>query len=172
MVGGGGGAVGESGVLRRALPLFAALFLVVLVAVACRPAVEADLRTPSVPASATSDLSLLDSAPPRDIVLGKLFAPDGSIQPPDRTTKFSPGAPIFLSVDVGDLPGGTSVVATWTAPDGTATDQATTTIGGEPYVTYTAPSAGWTPVEARVTVRIGEPPRELSRQEIAFEIGR
>jgi hypothetical protein len=64
------------------------------------------------------------------------------------------------------------VVVTWTAPDGTVADQRTNTIGGEPYVTYTAPSAGWMSGAGRVTVRIGEPPRELLLREMVFEIGR
>ncbi len=153
-------------------PPLVALFLLVLGVVACgptRPAAESR-PSPLAPAVATSDLpSPLDPAPPREIVLGKLFAPDGSMQAVDRTSKFPKGALMFLSVESGNLPRGTTVVATWTAPDGAATEQTLNTLGGEAYLTYTARSAGWMPGAGRVAVRIGEPPREM-RREIAFEV--
>ena len=140
--------------------------------VACgptRPAGETDPPL-SAPAATTSDLPPpLDPEGPREIVLGKLFAPDGSIETADRTSKFSQGARIFLSVESGDLPRGTTVAAAWTAPDGTFTEQAQTTIGGESYLVFTAPSPGWTAGAGQVAVRIGEPPQEM-RREIAFEV--
>ena len=155
--------------LRRLLPLFA-LVSILFGGGACRPAAESS-PSPLSPTVATSDLPPpLDPAPPREIVLGKLFAPDGSIQAPDRTTKFIHGALIFLSVETGDLPRGTPVTATWAAPDGTLSEQTMTTIGGESYLVFTAPSAGWTPGAGRVTVRVGEVSGELLRREMPFEV--
>lgn len=163
--------MGESGVLRRPLPLLAAVLLTVLEVGACRPTAQSEQPQPSTSTSATSNPAPpLDPEGPREIVLGKLFAPDGSIQAPDRTTKFLHGALVFLSIESGDLPPGTPVIATWTAPDGTITDQALSTIGGETYLVFTAPSAGWTPGAGRVAVRIGEASRELLRREMPFEV--
>ncbi len=105
-------------------------------------------------------------------MLGKAFAPDGSIQPGDRTTSFAPGKPIVLSIESSDLPNGTQVIATWTAPDGATTEQKTTVIGGETYLTYTAPSAEWPTGAGRVTVRIGGAPKASSELELPFWIAR
>ncbi|MEP7011990.1 MAG: hypothetical protein ABJC13_16820 [Acidobacteriota bacterium] len=156
--------------LRSSLPL-AALFLVALEIAACRPEAEPSGRTTSsVSTDATSSLPpLLDPAPPREIAIGNLFSPDGSIQAPDRKSLFARGALIFLSVESDDLPSGTSVIVDWTAPDGAVTNQRTTAIGGESYLSYTAPSAGWTLGAGRVGVQIGEPSRE-TRREIPFKI--
>ncbi|HEV7670707.1 MAG TPA: hypothetical protein VGS22_19480 [Thermoanaerobaculia bacterium] len=155
---------------RSSLPLLAALLLLT----ACRPAAESDQRpSAAAPASVTSELPApIDQEAPREIVLGKLFAPDGSIQSADRATSFAPGSPILLSVESGDLPTGTPVVAIWTAPNGTVTEQKTAIIGGETYLTYTAPSTGWTIGTGRATVRIGKAPKGALSVEVPFEIER
>lgn len=99
-----------------------------------------------------------------------LFAPDGSIEAADQSANFVHGTPIFLSVESGDLLRGTSVAAVWAAPDGTVTEQKQTAIGGESYLVFTAPSAGWAPGAGHVVVRIGEPPSESLRREVPFEV--
>ncbi len=140
---------------------------------ACRMAVEPG-EDPSPAAGLTSSVPVppLDAEPPREIVLGKLIAPDGSIQSNDQTTFFALGAPILLSIESGDLSPGTQVVATWTAPDGTTTEQKTVVSGGESYLTYTAPSKSWPAGTGRVSVRIGGEAKKSSGVVLPFEIAR
>ncbi len=157
---------------RRSFSLLALLWLFALPFGACRPAADSDQRpAPAAGGFASSEPpSPLDLDSPREIALGRAFAPDGSIQPGDRTASFAPGKPIVLSIESGDLPPGTQVIATWTATDGTTTEQRTTVIGGESYLTYTAPSKSWSAGAGRVAVRIGVETKKSSGVELPFEI--
>ncbi|HXU33071.1 MAG TPA: hypothetical protein VN851_21090 [Thermoanaerobaculia bacterium] len=148
--------------LRRSLPLLAA----VLPLFAC----EVPESTPPSSSRAAVLQSLLDAETEREVVLGKAFSPDGSIQAADRTESFAPGTPILLSVESGDLAAGTRVKATWTAPNGTTAVQESTTIGGESYLTYTAPSTDWPEGVGQLLVRIektGGPSGKVLRFEVS-----
>ncbi len=160
--------MGEFAVLRRVLPLLA----LVLVASACRPTGETAKNPPVVPEVVASELpSPLDPEGPREVVLGKRFSADGSIPKADRATSFAPDTPILLAIESGDLLEGTRVTATWTPPDGSPLEQELTVIGGETYLTFTAPSATWTPGTGQVSVRIGgEPEATGSPIDLPFKI--
>ena len=161
--------MGESGVRRRVLPLLAFLPLAGI-ALACAPAEEGGPPS-SAPAVATSDLPTpLDPEGPREIVLGKLFSPDGSIRPDDRRTSFPRGAQIFLSVESGDLVRGETVAAVWRAPDGSVAERKVTAIGGESYLVFTAPSVGWSPGTGRVAVKLERVSRQEPERDLSFEI--
>jgi hypothetical protein len=138
-------------VLRRALPFLAALLPLFGCQVKVEPGPESTPPSSYPPAELQS---LLDAETQREIVLGKAFSPDGSIQSADRTASFSPGTPILLSIESGDLAAGTQVKVTWTASNGTTAVQETAVIGGESYLTYTAPSADWPEGVGRVVVWI------------------
>jgi hypothetical protein len=161
--------VGESDVLRRALPLLAAF----LSLFGCQVKVEPGPESSPPSSSQAADLqSLLDAEAQREVVLGKAFSPDGSIQPADRTATFATGNPILLSVESGDLAAGTRVKVTWTASNGTTAVQESTAVGGESYLTYTAPSADWPEGVGRVLVWIEKTPKGSSGVVLRFEIAR
>lgn len=157
----------NSGVIRRALP-----FLVVFLPLfGCQVKVEPGPESTPPSSSPGAELqSLLDAEAQREVVLGKAFSPDGSIQPADRTASFAPGTPILLSIESGDLLAGTQVKATWTASNGTTSVQETTVIGGESYLTYTAPSADWPEGVGRVLVWIEKTPKGSSGKVLRFEV--
>ncbi len=163
----------NSSVRQRPLPLLAVSLLFVLSFGACRPAVEPEEHPgPTAGPTSAEPVLPLDAETPREIVLGKLFAPDGSIQSGDRTASFAPGAPILLSIESGDLPPGTPVTTIWTSPDGATTEQKTVVIGGESYLTYTAPSKSWPARTGRASVRIGEGAEKSSGVDLPFEFAR
>ncbi|HXU46913.1 MAG TPA: hypothetical protein VN783_15395 [Thermoanaerobaculia bacterium] len=130
--------------MRRLLALGLHSFVLPALLLACREeGVPVNAPATPAPAKGAAGPPPIDPERPTGVVIGRGFAPDGSIERWMRTDSFAHGERIHLAVEAGALPGGTEIRAVWSPPAGAKVEQALRTIGGEPFLSLTAPSAGW-----------------------------
>ena len=93
-----------------------------------------------------------------DVTLGSKAQPDGTIAEADQEDDFTPGEPIVVSMEVGDVQPGSAVKVLWYGPDETKIGEESKTVSsGQSYLDFTASdTSSWKKGDYRVEVWIGD----------------
>ncbi|HEX5759625.1 MAG TPA: hypothetical protein VF121_10555 [Thermoanaerobaculia bacterium] len=139
-------------------------------AFACKGQDEADLDEPEdVAAAATTDeiegigepgdLNPMEAQMAvDDVTLGSKAGPDGTIAEADQEDDFTPGEPIVVAMEVGDVQPGSAIKVLWFGPNETSVGEESKTVeSGQSYLNFTAGDTGsWAKGDYRVEVWIGD----------------
>ncbi len=139
-------------------------------AFACKGHDRADLDEPEdVAAAATTDeiggtgeagdLNPLEAQMAiDDVTLGSKAGADGTIAEADQEDDFTPGEPIVVAMEVGDVQPGSAVKVLWFGPNETKIgEESKTVVSGQSYLNFNAADTGdWAKGDYRVEVWIGD----------------
>jgi hypothetical protein len=92
-----------------------------------------------------------------DVTIGKSVGADGAIPSDQKGDDFAPGDPVYVAMEVGDVPAGSAVKVVWYGPGETkVTEEQKTVSTGQHYLNFRTNTDSWAKGDYRAEVWIGD----------------